>query len=589
MKLNFNGSNYTVPQPNAARTTGGRGINRNISLKSSSFKATNQSVHQQYADQRNDVANFSVQNNVDKPIHRTAQAHNMAQHNDYPYLKNHGAPLPSYEQVASHSYTATPQSAPQGNAPVAHFYTPTQIPTPVVFAHSTGYTTQNYRNEQNVPINANHPNYNSNAQHFGTQQNSPQKVGDMNFSHTTVPAMAIPCEQANITQKSLPSQCSPVNHVNAGAAPQMPTPSAPEELYSNQHPVNNQPPQQLVPVQNKSIVISGLLALNALLTKFMNDIYAPIEPNDIVNNTMLVLGEHQELYTHDGCAIVGSITTSLLNTRDAYVTACREVYEWTSLVVPLLKGFLRLVENGKSSSLTARVTLLDKVATQAIAKMNLVITNLDACVHYLKQTLVNLKQLHYELRDIQNPTEPECNWGEPISPSKDQNISGNHENMYPPQSKQGSTISTQNRQGISTAEPNCGPMQQELDNDDRPEYLFGAPHPNATTYQKNPIESLAKTNNNSLSQHIAQRNPAPNQMHLSAFRDFDKQERRIESLGMHFFTGINEISEYVKTLSELGSSLKQTHTVNPLNGVSEIELIPAVNDLMQVCTAYNKK
>ncbi|OQS03957.1 hypothetical protein THRCLA_03757 [Thraustotheca clavata] len=127
------------------------------------------------------------------------------------------------------------------------------------------------------------------------------------------------------------------------------------------------------------------------------------------------LGQHSREFNHEGCELFGLITTSVLNSKTAHENAAREIYEWCSLTIPLVKGYQRIL-NAKTSP-QAQWKLVWNIATQAIKKLELAHHQLLTCENFLEETTGYLKALREN--GIQDITQPIVQTGSLYSTEED--------------------------------------------------------------------------------------------------------------------------------------------------------------------------
>lgn len=88
------------------------------------------------------------------------------------------------------------------------------------------------------------------------------------------------------------------------------------------------------------------------------------------NETLIELDKYREDYSTESATLIGDIKTRMMNGIDAYAEASQSVYEWASLVVPLLKAYLTLFDGYNPQKAHAQKTILLKILDEGMAKMN---------------------------------------------------------------------------------------------------------------------------------------------------------------------------------------------------------------------------
>ncbi|KDO31924.1 hypothetical protein SPRG_03140 [Saprolegnia parasitica CBS 223.65] len=143
--------------------------------------------------------------------------------------------------------------------------------------------------------------------------------------------------------------------------------------------------------------VAALSAAKDGLAKY-NEALDKLVPWSEFDATLDIMSRYQQDFSAEAGVLVGSIKTHMLNSRREYHNATRSVFEWCALVVPLLKGYLRIVQTSTNTA-DAEKKILSKVFTDGIAKMGKAVEQLDECDSLLSKAVGQLVTLQVQLEN----------------------------------------------------------------------------------------------------------------------------------------------------------------------------------------------
>lgn len=112
----------------------------------------------------------------------------------------------------------------------------------------------------------------------------------------------------------------------------------------------------------------GIKTVGEVLTLY-DRVLDRVIPWKELNETLVELDKFRKDYSAESGALIGEIKTLMMNGIDRYFIASQSVYEWASLVTPLLTGYILLFNGKTAKSTAAQKELLLRVLDDGIRKL----------------------------------------------------------------------------------------------------------------------------------------------------------------------------------------------------------------------------
>lgn len=125
------------------------------------------------------------------------------------------------------------------------------------------------------------------------------------------------------------------------------------------------------------IAQDGLKTASDVLTIY-DKVLDRIIPWKELNNTLVELDKFRKDYSAESGALIGEIKTLMMNGIDRYYMASQMVYEWCSLVTPLVTSYILLFNSKSEKSAAGQKDILLKVFDDGILKLSESQSNLHA-------------------------------------------------------------------------------------------------------------------------------------------------------------------------------------------------------------------